>query len=384
MMIDLPKTYNPKVVEEKWYKYWEDNDIFKVDSKSGRPPYCIIMPPPNITGQLHMGHALQDAIQDMLVRFKRMSGYTSHWQPGKDHAGIATQNVVEKQLASEGSDRHKIGRKKFLERAWEWKEKFGNRIFEQKRLLGDSADWSRERFTLSPELTRTVHSVFKKLHDKGLIYRGHYIVNWCPRCHTAISDEEVTHKDHDHHLWYFKYPFKDESGFVTVATTRPETMLGDTAVAVNPGDERFKSIIGRKVVLPLANREIHVVADDFVDPTFGTGQVKVTPAHDVNDFDMGVRNNLPSILVIDEDGRMNENVPEQFQGLDRFEARKAVVKALDDLGYLEKIEDYKTSIGHCQRCTTIIEPYLSLQWFVKMKPLAQPAIDAVKNGEIKF
>jgi len=383
-MSEIPKIYNPATVEAKWYRYWEENNLFHVDPKSGRKPYCIIMPPPNVTGQLHMGHALQDAIQDMLIRMKRMQGYESHWQPGKDHAGIATQNVVEKELAKEGTSRHELGREKFVERAWKWKEQFGNRIFEQKRLLGDSADWKRECFTLSPELTRAVHKVFKHLYDKGLIYRGHYIVNWCPRCHTAISDEEVNHEEHDHHLWYFRYPYKDGKGYATVATTRPETMLGDTAIAVNPKDERFRDLIGKNLILPLADREIPIIADNFVDPEFGTGQVKVTPAHDVNDFDMGTRHNLPQILVIDEDGRMNENAPEQFRGMDRFEARKAVVEAMRELGLLEEIEDYVTSIGHCQRCKTMIEPYLSLQWFVKMKPLAEPAVKAVKDGRIKF
>ncbi len=383
-MTDLPKTYDPQAVEQKWYGYWERNKIFKVDPKSGRKPYCIIMPPPNITGQLHMGHGLQDSIQDMLIRMKRMQGFESHWQPGKDHAGIATQNVVEKQLAKEGTNRHEIGRDKFIERAWQWKEEYGNRIFEQKRLLGDCSDWERERFTLSPELTRVVHKVFKHLFDKGLIYRGNYIVNWCPRCHTAISDEEVFHEDHHHHLWYFKYPFKNGKEHVTVATTRPETMLGDAGVAVNPKDDRFKDLIGEKLILPLAEREISVVADAFVDPEFGTGQVKVTPAHDPNDFEMGRRHGLEELLVIDEDGAMNEKAPERFRGMDRFKARDEVVKAMDELGLLAKTEDYDTSIGHCQRCKTIIEPYLSKQWFVKMKPLAEPAIKAVRDGRIKF
>ncbi len=383
-MIEIPKTYNPEEIEQKWYRYWEDNHLFRTDPNSSRKPFCILMPPPNITGELHMGHALQDAIQDMLIRMKRMQGYESHWQPGKDHAGIATQNAVEKSLAAEGKSRHDLGREEFIKRVWAWKERFGNRIFEQKRLLGDSADWEQERFTLDPGLSRAVAKVFKHLYDKGLIYRGHYIVNWCPRCHTAISDEEVNHSEHDAHLWYFKYPFKDGSDYVSVATTRPETMLGDTAVAVNPEDERFKPLWDKKIMLPLVDREIPIIRDDFVDPAFGTGQVKVTPAHDPNDFEMGQRHNLEQVIVMDEDGRMNENAPEKFRGMDRFEARKAVVKAMDKLGLMEKIEDYKTSIGHCQRCSTMIEPYLSRQWFVKMKPLAEPAIKAVKDGKIRF
>lgn len=383
-MTDLPKTYDPSSVEGKWYKYWEENNLFHVDPKSGREPFCIIMPPPNVTGELHMGHALQDSIQDMLVRMKRMQGFESHWQPGKDHAGIATQNVVEKTLKAEGTSRHELGREKFVERTWAWKERFGDRIFEQKRLLGDSADWSRERFTLDEGLSRAVALVFKQLYDKGLVYRGNYIVNWCTRCHTAISDDEVTHQEHEHHLWYFKYPFKDGNGWATVATTRPETMLGDTAVAVNPADERFKSQVGKMLDLPLTGRIIPVIADEHVDPAFGTGQVKVTPAHDPNDFEMGRRHNLPEIIVMDEDGVMNENAPESFRGMDRFAARGAVVEEMKKQGYLEKIEEYTTSVGHCYRCSTIIEPYLSLQWFVDMKKLAGPALKAVQDGRITF
>ncbi len=395
-MTEIPKTYDPKQTEQKWYEYWMDNDLFATNP-SDKEPYCIMMPPPNITGQLHMGHALQDAIQDYLIRMKRMEGYESHWQPGKDHAGIATQNAVEKALVNEGTDRHRLGRDKFLERSWQWKKQYGNRIFEQKRLLGDSADWSRERFTMDEGLSRSVAKVFIHLYDKGLVYRGNYIVNWCTRCHTAISDDEVNHEDHDGHLWYFKYPLISsppihsrggiEGGvleYITVATTRPETMLGDTAVAVNPKDERVKHLHGKSVMLPLAERDIPIITDHFVDPEFGTGQVKVTPAHDPNDFDMGKRHDLPSITVIDEDGKMNENAPEQFRGFDRFEARKAVIKAMDELGLLEKVENYTNAVGHCYRCNTVIEPYLSLQWFVKMKPLAQPAIDAVKDGRITF
>lgn len=383
-MIEIPKTYNPDKIEQKWYQYWEKNRLFRTDPHSSRKPFCILMPPPNITGELHMGHALQDAIQDMLIRMKRMQGYESHWQPGKDHAGIATQNAVEKSLAAEGKTRHDLGRERFINRVWDWKERFGNRIFEQKRLLGDSADWEQERFTLDPGLSKAVARVFKHLYDKGLIYRGNYIVNWCPRCHTAISDEEVNHTEHDAHLWYFRYPLAGGSDYVTVATTRPETMLGDTAVAVNPEDQRFRSLWNRKVRLPLVDREIPIIRDDFVDPAFGTGQVKVTPAHDPNDFEMGQRHGLETVTVMDDYGRMNENAPEEFRGKDRFEARDAVVEAMRKLGLLQKIEDYKTSIGHCQRCSTMVEPYLSRQWFVKMKPLAEPAIRSVKEGKIRF
>ncbi len=354
-----------------------------------------MMPPPNITGELHMGHGLQDSIQDYLIRMKRMQGYEALWQPGTDHAGIATQNVVEKALAKQGITRHQLGREKFIEKVWEWREKYGSRILQQKYLLGDSPDWSRERFTLDPGLSKAVIKVFVHLYKKGLIYRGNYIVNWCPRCHTAISDEEVEHIEHDGNLWYFKYPLKDvtawcsesarmEAAYITVATTRPETMLGDAAVAINPHDERFNYLHNKTVILPLVEREIPVIEDDFVDPQFGTGQVKVTPAHDPNDFEMGKRHKLPSFVIMDENGIMNDNVPIEFRGLDRFKAREAVVEAMRARGLLAKIEPYKTSIGHCSRCKTIIEPYISLQWFVRMKPLAEPALRVVKEGKIKF
>ena len=416
-MSDIPKSYDPTAVEPKWYKYWEENDLFRTDPDSGKSPYCIMMPPPNVTGELHMGHGLQDSLQDMLIRMKRMQGYEALWQPGTDHAGIATQNVVEKSLAKEGVTRHQLGREAFVEKVWEWRQRYGDRIMQQKRLLGDSADWNRQRFTLDPGLSKAVAKVFVHLYDKGLIYRGNYIVNWCPRCHTAISDEEVDHQDEATHLWHFRYPLAErrygsqtpvsavgagtpeemeneggtpltprapaEPEFVIVATTRPETMLGDTAVAINPNDERLFHLKGRHVMLPLVEREIPIIEDEFVDPAFGTGQVKVTPAHDPNDFQMGKRHNLAAIKVMDESGVMNENAG-RFKGLDRSEARKAVVAALDEQGLLEKIEDYKTSIGHCSRCKTVIELYLSLQWFVKMAPLAEPALAAVRDGRIKF
>ncbi len=406
-MSEIPKSYDPTSVEPKWYKFWEENDLFRTDPNSGKEPYCIMMPPPNVTGELHMGHGLQDSLQDMLIRMKRMQGFEAHWQAGTDHAGIATQNVVEKALAKEGVSRHSLGREKFIEKVWEWKAKYGDRILQQKRLLGDSPDWSRERFTFDPGLSKAVAKVFVHLYDKGLVYRGNYIVNWCPRCHTAISDEEVDHKDEATHLWYFRYPILNDSSvaapsamdtdtpaathrgvaeeghYVTVATTRPETMLGDTAVAINPKDERLQHLRGRSVQLPLVDRVIPIIEDEFVDPAFGTGQVKVTPAHDPNDFEMGKRHSLGSITVMDEHGVMNDNAG-RFKGLDRFKAREAIVEAMGEAGLLEKIEDYTTSIGHCSRCKTVIEPYLSLQWFVKMKPLAEPALEAVRDGRIKF
>jgi len=400
---EISKTYDPKAVEPKWYKFWLDNDLFRADPDSGKPPYCIMMPPPNITGELHMGHGLQDSIQDYLIRMKRMQGFEALWQPGADHAGIATQNVVEKSLANQGITRQQLGRERFVAKVWEWREKYGRRILQQKYMLGDSPDWRRERFTLDPGLSRAVAKVFAHLYDKGLIYRGNYIVNWCPRCHTAISDEEVEHSECDSNLWYFKYPLKDLNteaqriqskncalgvsvfkNYIIVATTRPETMLGDAAIAINPKDERLQHLIGRTVILPLVEREIPVIEDDFVDPHFGTGQVKVTPAHDPNDFDMGKRHNLPYFVIMDESGIMNENVPLQFRGMDRFKARQAVVEALKERGLLEKIEPYRTSIGHCSRCKTVIEPYISLQWFVRMKPLAEPALEVVRDGKIKF
>lgn len=388
--MEIGKVYNPREVEARWYAFWLENGLFRTIPFSGKPPYCIMMPPPNVTGELHMGHALQDSLQDCLIRLKRMEGYEALWQPGIDHAGIATQNVVERELAREGISRYQLGREKFLERVWAWKERYGRRILEQKYLLGDSADWSRERFTLDPGLSRAVIRVFVHLYRKGLIYRGNYIVNWCPRCHTAISDEEVEYLEVGSHLWFIRYPLlgdgsgKASDSFVVVATTRPETMLGDTAVAVNPEDEHHKPLIGKRVLLPLAEREIPIIGDDWVDPKFGTGVVKVTPAHDPNDYQIALRHQLPFLVVMDTHGKMNENAPTPFRGLDRFEARQRVVEMLTEKGLLEKIEPYQTSIGHCSRCKSVIEPYLSLQWFVKMKPLAEPAMRAVQEGKIRF
>ena len=380
----IPKQYDPAEIETRWYSYWEDGDYFRVSDDSTRDPFTIMMPPPNITGMLHMGHGLQDTVQDTLIRYHRMRGFESFWVPGTDHAGIATQNVVEKQLQKEGSDRHQLGRSRFIERVWDWKREYGGIISRQKRKLGDSADWTRERFTMDEGLSRAVRTAFVRLFEKGLIYRGNYIVNWCPHDHTAISDEEVDHEEHQSHLWYFRYPVKGSDRQVVVATTRPETMLGDTAIAIHPEDARYDWLRGEKVILPLADREIVVVDDDFVDPEFGTGAVKVTPSHDPNDFEIGVRHHLDQIKVIDTDGRMNENAPEKYRGLDRFEARAQIVTDLEALGLLEKIESHTHSVGHCQRCNTIIEPYLSTQWFVKMKPLAEPALRAVDDGSITF
>ncbi len=380
----IPKQYNPTDVEPRWYTHWEEGGHFRIDDTSSRQPFTIMMPPPNITGMLHMGHGLQDAVQDTLIRYHRMRGLESFWVPGTDHAGIATQNVVEKQLQKEGTDRHQLGRQRFIERVWDWKQEYGGIISRQKRKLGDSADWSRERFTMDEGLSRAVRAAFVKLYEKGLVYRGSYIVNWCPKDHTAISDEEVDHEEHKSHLWHFRYPVAGSDRHVVVATTRPETMLGDTAVALYPGDKRYDWLRGSRVILPLAEREIEVVDDDFVDPEFGTGAVKVTPAHDLNDFEIGQRHGLDQIKVIDTDGRMNENAPEKYRGMDRFEARDAIVADMDALGLLEKIEDHTHAVGQCHRCKTVIEPYLSTQWFVKMQPLAEPALRVVDEGRITF
>jgi valyl-tRNA synthetase len=378
----LEQPYDPGRVEARWYGTWEEAGVFKPAPGAGKP-FVITIPPPNVTGSLTMGHLLGESIRDLIVRWQRMEGRETLYVPGMDHAGIATQNVVEKKLREGGKSRHDLGREGFLGEVWAWKEQYGGLIFRQERRLGTTPDWSRERFTLDPAYSRAVLEVFKRLYDKGLIYRGRYIVNWCPRCHTALSDEEVDHVDKDGSLWYLKYPIKDSDRFVTVATTRPETMLGDTAVAVSPKDRRFAKLIGKTVILPLMRREIPIVADEMVDPKFGTGAVKVTPAHDPNDFQTAKRHDLPEVVVMDEHGVMNENAGD-FRGLDRFEARKRIVDALRDAGYLEKIEPYNLSVGTCSRCHTVIEPYLSWQWFVKMEPLARPAIEAAKRGKVKF
>ena len=378
----LQQPYDPDRIEQKWYAFWVERDVFKPRGGTGRP-FVISIPPPNVTGSLTMGHLLGESVRDVVLRWQRMEGRETLYVPGMDHAGIATQNVVEKKLREENRSRHDLGREAFLAEVWSWKEQYGGLILRQLRRFGISTDWSRERFTLDEGYSRAVLHTFKQLFDKGLIYRGRYIVNWCPRCHTALSDEEVDHVETAGHLWYIKYPVKDSKLSVTVATTRPETMLGDTGVAVHPKDRRYGKLVGKTAVLPLMRREIPIVADDTVDPKFGTGAVKVTPAHDSNDFQTARRHGLPELVVMDETGVMNDNAGD-FRGLDRFEARRRVVAALTDSGYLEKTEAYTVPIGHCSRCHTVIEPYLSWQWFVKMAPLAAPAIEAAKKGQVKF
>ena len=385
--MSLEKTYNPATVESRWYEHWERGGLFHSSVSSDRRPYTIVIPPPNITGVLHMGHVLNNTLQDVFIRHKRMAGYEACWIPGTDHAGIATQHVVEKSLLKEGKTRHDLGREQFVERVWRWREQYGGTIIRQLRSLGCSCDWEREKFTMDESLSAAVREVFVRLYEEGLVYRGKYIVNWCPKDHTAISDDEVNHSEQQGKLYYIQYRVKGGRGasrFLTVATTRPETMLGDTAVAVNPKDTRYKKLIGRTAVLPLAEREIPIIADDFVDPEFGTGLVKVTPAHDPNDFEIGRRHNLPQIIIFDPSARMTDAVPEPYRGLDRYEARRLILKDLEDLGLLAKIEDHTNNVGRCYRCDTVIEPYLSDQWFVRMQPLAEPALQVVRDGLIRF
>jgi len=377
------KGYEPHEVEKRWYEYWENEQLFAAQEQSSQAAYSIVIPPPNVTGVLHMGHALNNTMQDIMCRYRRLRGDNVLWMPGTDHAGIATQNVVEKKLAAEGTDRHQLGREKFIEAVWQWREKYGSAIINQLKRLGASCDWQRERFTMDEGLSKAVRKVFVQLYEEGLIYRGNYIINWCHRCHTALADLEVEHEDRDGHLYHIRYPYKDESGAIVVATTRPETMLGDTAVAVHPDDERYLNIKSDAVILPLMNREIPIIKDTYVDMSFGTGGLKVTPAHDPNDFDIGARHNLPSIKVISDDGDMTAEAG-RFEGLDRFECRDAVVKALEDEGLMVKIEPYRHSVGHCYRCKTVVEPNLSRQWFVRTKPLAEKAIEAVKSGETRI
>ena len=379
----LPKVYEPREVEAKIYPEWEKKGYFKARITPDRKPFTIVIPPPNVTGSLHMGHALNNTLQDAVVRRKRMQGVPTLWLPGTDHAGIATQNVVEREIAKEGLTRHDLGRERFIERTWEWKEQYGSRIILQLKRLGASCDWARERFTLDEPYTKAVRGVFVRLYEEGLIYRGDYIVNWCPRCRTALSDIEVEYRETVGKLWYIKYPIKDQAEFIAVATTRPETMLGDTAVAVNPEDVRYGEYVGLTAILPLMNREIPIIADDFVDPEFGTGAVKVTPAHDPNDFEMGNRHGLERIVVMTPEGVMNENAG-PYRGLDRYEARERIVADLQKLGLLDRVEEHVHSVGVCYRCETVIEPYLSKQWFIKMKPLAEPAIKAVEDGRVTF
>ncbi|MDH4028337.1 MAG: valine--tRNA ligase, partial [Nitrospirota bacterium] len=379
----LDKRYNPQDIEKKWYDFWLEKEYFRAESKSDKPPYCIVIPPPNVTGSLHIGHALDMTLQDILIRWKRMSGFNALWLPGTDHAGIATQNVVEKDLKAKDMDRHALGREKFIEKVWEWKKLYGGTIINQLKSMGASCDWSRERFTLDEGLSTAVREVFIRLHEEGLIYRGDYIINWCPRCHTALSDLEVEHEDVKGKLYYIKYNFAYEDGHIIVATTRPETYLGDTAVAVNPDDDRYKHLIGKSLRLPVLNREIPVIADAFVDSSFGTGAVKVTPAHDPNDFEIARRHDLPFINILTGDGKMTEAAG-PYRGQDRFVCRKNVLNDLEDLGHLEKVADHDMAIGHCYRCKTVVEPYLSKQWFVKIRPLAEEAIRAVKDGSVKI
>ncbi len=383
MKKELEKQYNPSAFEDRIYKYWVDNDCFKAHIDPEKKPYTIVIPPPNITGQLHMGHALDETLQDVLIRWKRMSGYSALWLPGTDHAAIATEAKIVEAMRKEGLTKEGIGREAFMKRAWEWKEKFGGRIVEQLKKLGSSCDWSRERFTMDEGCNKAVKEVFVSLYEKGLIYRGERIINWCPHCKTSISDAEVEYEDQAGHFWHIRYPLTDGSGYVEIATTRPETLLGDTAVAVNPNDERYKDIVGKTLTLPLVGREIPVVADEYVEVDFGTGVVKITPAHDPNDFEVGKRHDLPVINVMTDDARIVDDYPD-YAGLDRYEARKKIVEDLDKGGFLVKVEDYSHNVGTCYRCGTTVEPKVSTQWFVKMKPLAEPAIDAVKDGRTKF
>ena len=381
--MEISTTYNPKSFEDRIYKEWEEKGYFKAQPNENKVPFTVVIPPPNITGQLHMGHALNDSIQDSIVRFKRMQGYETLWLPGTDHASIATEVKIVDALKQEGLTKEEIGREEFLVRAWKWKEKYGGRIVEQLKKLGSSCDWSRLAFTMDEKCNRAVKEVFVNLYEKGLIYQGKRIINWCPVCKTALSDAEVDYTEEQSGLWHIKYQVKGEDKYVVVATTRPETMLGDVAVAVNPKDERYKDFVGKSLILPLVNREIPLVLDDYVELDFGTGAVKITPAHDPNDFEVGLRHNLPVIKTMNDDGTMNEEAG-KYQGLDRFECRKQIIKDLEELNLLEKTEAYAHNVGHCYRCSTIVEPIISKQWFVKMEPLAKPAIDVVKKKSIKF
>jgi valyl-tRNA synthetase len=379
----LSKGYEPQQVETKWYRVWEQNGYFRADETSVRPHYSIVIPPPNVTGVLHMGHALNNTLQDVLCRWKRMTGHEVLWMPGTDHAGIATQNVVEKQLAAEGKDRHHLGREGFIERVWQWREESGGQIINQLKRLGASCDWERERFTMDEGLSKAVREVFVKLYQEQLIYRANRLINWCPRCHTALSDLEVEHEDKKGQLWHLRYPVIGSDRCLVVATTRPETMLGDTAVAVNPEDERYRDLVGKKVLLPLMNREIQIIADDYVDREFGSGAVKITPAHDFNDFEIGKRHELEFINVLDESGVVNANGG-PYAGQERYAARANVVADLEKQGLLEKVDDYANAVGECYRCKTVIEPYMSKQWYVAVKPLAEEATKAVQQGDTRI
>ena len=383
MSKQLDKIYDPKQFEDRIYKFWNDNGYFRADPNPDKKPYTIVIPPPNITGQLHMGHALDNTLQDILIRFRRMQGYEALWVPGTDHASIATEAKIVAAMKEEGLTKEDVGRDGFLERAWAWKAKYGGRIVEQLKKLGSSCDWSRERFTLDEGCSKAVNEVFVRLYEKGLIYRGERIINWCPNCETSISDAEVEYAEKAGHFWHLRYPLADGSGYLELATTRPETMMGDTAVAVHPDDERYQHLIGKMLILPLMNREIPIVADTYVDMEFGTGVVKITPAHDPNDFEVGLRHNLPIINIMTDDAHINENGG-KYCGMDLMTARKAVVEDLDKGGFLVKVEDHTHNVGECYRCSTTVEPRVSKQWFVKMQPLAEPAIEAVKQGKTKF
>ena len=383
MAKELNKVYEPQAVETEIYNMWQEGGYFHAERDEHKKPFTIVMPPPNVTGQLHMGHAMDATLQDSIIRFKRMQGYNALWIPGVDHAGIATQIKVEEELHKEGLTRYDLGREKFLERVWDWKNRFGNRIVEQQKKLGSSCDWDRARFTMDEGCSKAVREVFVSLYEKGLIYKGSRIINWCPHCVTALSDVEVEYVDKPGHLWHIRYPLEDGSGEVIVATTRPETMLGDSGVCVNPNDERYKAIVGKNVILPLLNKPIPVVADDYAEMEFGTGCVKMTPAHDPNDFEVGLRHNLEVIRVLDDEGKVN-SLGGKYEGMDRYEARKAIVADLEEQGYLVKVEDYSHNVGTCSRCHNDVEPIISAQWFVKMKPLAEKAIEVVKEGETRF
>lgn len=380
---ELAKAYEPHEVEERIYEFWMNGKYFHAEVDSKKKPYTIVIPPPNITGQLHMGHALDETLQDILIRFRRMQGYSALWLPGTDHASIATEAKIVEAMKQEGVTKEDVGRDGFMKRAWEWKEKYGGTIISQLKKLGSSCDWDRERFTLDEGCSKAVKEVFVKLYNEGLIYRGERMINWCPNCKTSISDAEVDFAEKDGNFWHIRYPLADGSGYLNLATTRPETMLGDTAVAVHPEDERYQHLIGKMLILPLVGREIPIVADTYVEQDFGTGVVKITPAHDPNDFEVGLRHNLPVINIMDESGIINENGGE-YQGMDRLDARKKIVKALEEQGYLIKVEPIKHNVGTCYRCKTVVEPRVSKQWFVKMEPLAKPAVKAVEDGEVKF
>ncbi len=382
-MKDIPTKYNPQPVEEKWYRFWEEKGYFRAEANSKKKPYCIVIPPPNITGSLHMGHALNNSLQDILIRWKRMQGYNALWIPGVDHAGIATQNVVERELAAQGISRNQLGREKFVEKVWEWKKQYGDNIVHQLRKLGFSCDWSRQRFTLDEGCSQAVREEFVRLYEEGLIYQANYMINWCPHCGTALSDIEVEHQETQGHLYHINYPLENDQDQITVATTRPETMLGDVAVAVHPDDKKYRRLLGKRLILPLVGRCLPIIADEGVDPSFGTGAVKITPAHDPHDFAIGLKQGLPQIVVINESGKMSADTG-RYAGLDRYQCREEILKDLRKESYLVKVEDYVHSVGHCYRCQTVVEPLVSEQWFVKMKGLTRPAIKAVKRKKIKF